>query len=361
LNFLDDWLATDANVLSVLDIVVEDGEIGSATGIAKRPQSKERTFWVVTSPNAEYIPFVVIGIRHVKARRDGRYGLDDRTQHPQYFTEDFYWMCCIPRAVEDRPYLRWTPTYEDCTIVVPHTQLRVLDPLILCEFASYRDHYSDEVVMHFATHRRNSHLASISAHMTQLFERLGSVPMVFKHIVFYVAEFQAACLDIHAWMDWTSATEYSYERRRCPALPVAPVKHNRMGAFTESIEAAQQLHERGVPVWLLRPSDAIIVGGNERYRTSIHSIVQPNPPQVITDDFREDEQHDPFPVICVGLPCTFLYQSMQRIGARIVDLRLPTAIGLNEYKAGQQKSTLSGVTRTQSSSERPSPCKLSSN
>ncbi|KAH6860607.1 hypothetical protein BKA70DRAFT_1455464 [Coprinopsis sp. MPI-PUGE-AT-0042] len=75
------------------------GETGSATGIIKRPPSDERTFWVVTSPNEYYIPFVVIGIRHVKAWRDGRYGLDDCTQHPQYFTEDFYWMSCIPRTV----------------------------------------------------------------------------------------------------------------------------------------------------------------------------------------------------------------------------------------------------------------------
>ncbi|KAH6866009.1 hypothetical protein BKA70DRAFT_1455010 [Coprinopsis sp. MPI-PUGE-AT-0042] len=350
----DDWLATDANVLCVLDIEVEDGETGSATGIIKRPPSDERTFWVVTSPNEYYIPFVVIGIRHVKARRDGRYGLDDRTQHPQYFTEDFYWMSCIPRTVEERPYLRWTPTLDDCDIVAPRTHLRVLKDRFIAEFESYASHYSNEVACYFVRYRRNSHLAAISSHMVQISTRLGSVPMVFKHIIFYVAEFQAACLDIHGWLDWTQATEYSYERQRCPSIPVAPVNSNRMGAFTESIEAAQLLYERGVPVWLLRPSDAIITDGPLPFRTSIHSLGQPNPPQVVMDDFNIDGVYDPFPVICVGLPCTFLYQSMQRIGSRIVDLRLPTAIGLNEYKS-KQAAASTGATRSQSSTERPAP------
>ncbi|KAH6904760.1 hypothetical protein BKA70DRAFT_1431658 [Coprinopsis sp. MPI-PUGE-AT-0042] len=350
----DEWLATDATVLCVLDIVVEDGETGSATGIIKRPVSSERAFWVVTSPNEYFIPFVVIGVRHVKARRDGRYGLDDRTQHPQYFTEDFYWMCCIPRTVEDRPYLRWTPTHEDCNIVAHRTQLRVLNESILSEFTSYATHYSNEVASYFGRHSRNSHLAAISSHMVQLSNRLRSVPMIFKHIVFYVAEFQAACLDIHGWLDWTLATEYSYERQRCPALPVAEVNSNRMGAFTESIEAAQQLYERGIPVWLLRPSHAIITDGPLPFRTSIHSMAQPNPPQVVMDDFNENGVYDPFPVICVGLPCTYLYQSMQRIGARIVDLRLPTAIGLNEYKSRQASASM-GPTRTNPSTERHAP------
>ncbi|KAH6910556.1 hypothetical protein BKA70DRAFT_1424217 [Coprinopsis sp. MPI-PUGE-AT-0042] len=100
-NDQDEWLATDAMVLNVLDIVVQPGELISATGIVHKMDSTARQYWVVTSPNMTFIPFVVIGERHVKARSNGLYGFEDRTQHPQYYVDGFQWMCCIPRSVED--------------------------------------------------------------------------------------------------------------------------------------------------------------------------------------------------------------------------------------------------------------------
>lgn len=79
-----EFQCTDALALCVLDEPVHTNEVLTETGLwhdLPRDNSR-RHYWVVTSPNVPYIPKTILGPRVIRVRKDGRYGLEDRVQHP---------------------------------------------------------------------------------------------------------------------------------------------------------------------------------------------------------------------------------------------------------------------------------------
>ena len=114
-----EYSATDALCWDVIDCRVRSGEVISEAGIntyIEHPDQKDLShWWVITTPNAGHVPTAPIGIRQLQARADGRFGLDDRTLHPQMYVLGFEYICCIPRKDESRHMLWWTPTLADCS------------------------------------------------------------------------------------------------------------------------------------------------------------------------------------------------------------------------------------------------------
>ena len=122
-----EYSATDALCWDVIDRRVRSGEVISEAGIntyIEHPDQKDPShWWVITTPNAGHVPTAPIGIQQLQARADGRFGLDDRTLHPQMYVLGFEYICCIPRKDESRRMLWWTPTLADCP-VVPNSPFR---------------------------------------------------------------------------------------------------------------------------------------------------------------------------------------------------------------------------------------------
>ncbi|EAU81264.2 hypothetical protein CC1G_12818 [Coprinopsis cinerea okayama7 len=120
-----DWIGTDAVVYHVLEKPVKEDEYLTRVGQVKVYEDGRTLvfYWVITTPNMYYIPFLPQPPLEARARRNGRYGELDRTQHPQYYVHGFVWACCIPRKVEGFPYLRWTPEPSHCPCISIYGEL----------------------------------------------------------------------------------------------------------------------------------------------------------------------------------------------------------------------------------------------
>lgn len=337
-----EYSATDALCWDVLDRRVRSGEVLSEAGIntyIEHPDKKDPShWWGITTPNGGYIPTATIGVRQLQARADGHFGLDDRTLHPQMYVRGFEYICCIPKRDESRRMLWWTPTLADCPMV-PNSPfsiiIRVLKPSLLQGYKELRDKYVGLIGKREG--RERSPLAGLLVTtMCQCLDKLRSFGMTYKEIVLAVAEFQQAVLDIHAWIDYVDV----YQPCLYPG-PDGVVKHepnqNLMGAFTENVAIAQQLHAMGIPVWLIRPSFRILPTMN----VNMYSLQQ-HDDQIVFRHFADGAgNQDPYPMLAVGPPSTELYRWMQRIGCAIMDVRDVTAIGRQDFIEG--KVTLGAV------------------
>lgn len=72
----------DTNAIALMEVGVVGGE---AEG-----------FWVVSSPTAEWVPGVMFRVCKVFQCADGRFGWEDRTLWPQFYSFGFHYICCIP-------------------------------------------------------------------------------------------------------------------------------------------------------------------------------------------------------------------------------------------------------------------------
>ena len=154
--------------------------------------------------------------------------------------------------------LWWTPTLADCPIVsnCPFSiTIRVLKPKLLQGYKELRDKYVGLIGKHSD---RSALSGLLVTTMCQTLDKLQSIGMTYKEILLAVAEFQRAVLDIHAWIDFVDV----YQPRLRPGPNGELEKHDAnqdlMGAFTEKVAVAQQLHSMGIPVWLIQPSFRIL-------------------------------------------------------------------------------------------------------
>ncbi|KAJ3497922.1 hypothetical protein NMY22_g19652 [Coprinellus aureogranulatus] len=263
------------------------------------------------------MPVVQVGLQIVKAFANGRAGINDRTQHPQFYCTYFEYICCIPRSLPQFPFLHWTPTIDDCPLASARAAgipLRYLKPEFRKVFEDYRIHYSRRCRAWLEDHPENTDLVTLDTHMSRCLSKLINTGMTFKELVFSVAEFQRSCLDVHAYLDFHMV----YLKRSMDT--VWPVNPNLMGAFTQDFNTAYDLHQRGIPVWYLRPSFRILpdmnVGAHHPF----------DPVDCILNDFAEGGVIDPYPVLRTCYPGTLLQCCFQRTGLAILDLISPSTV-----------------------------------
>ena len=103
-----EFLAMDAYCWDVKDHKVRTREVVSEAGINTFIEHPDKgdppAWWVITTPNVGYIPMAPIGICHIQAKADGRFGLDNHTLHPQMYVQNFEYICCIPRHNQSHKY-----------------------------------------------------------------------------------------------------------------------------------------------------------------------------------------------------------------------------------------------------------------
>jgi hypothetical protein len=280
-----------------------------------------------------YIPNPPTGLRVIFARRNGGFGEDDRSQHPQYYCDGFVWACCIPNPTcINRPYLSWTPTLDDC-FLIPGSSFGVAMYLIRPkEHAKLKEIYDDYANTGYewlAKHTSKSYLGQLLSYSKLCLDKLRDFGMTFKEVVFSVAEFRRTILDIHGFLAYVQV----YQPRTHPTHGT-PIIHNvntsLMGAFTESFKVAHELFQMGIPVWLLRPSKRIV------HRTQFGQEVHLTRSTAVIENFVDEKGHtSPFPELYRGLPGSAVQQSMQRIGCRVRDLLDVSAIGLEAARVQQ--------------------------
>lgn len=182
--------------------------------------------------------------------------------------------------------------------------------------------------------------------------------MTFKEVLFFCAEFQTSCLDIHGWLEYMKVEEKYLSTISQPdssrELPL-PYDPGRMGIITSDFSVADNMYQRGTPCWYVRPSTHIVTEGESRTNFRSWDPATPTPPQVVLDQFVDPDTNllEEYPVIATGLPSDDLYRYMQKIGCRIANISRPTAIGLNSFKADHDSQA--GPSRHQPTSHRSTP------
>jgi hypothetical protein len=253
--------------------------------------------WVFTSPNDSAIAHMTFGRVHGWAS---------------------VYYCTIPTFCKHLPRLWWTPTKDD-TFVIPgnglNVPLRCLQTDIITEFKTYRGWYIQEVGKAFdKLKKRETGPSLLVTHMCQTLERLCT-GLLFKDIVWTVAEFRRTCLDIHGWLNYVNI----YYPRQFEFDTTYPIDHSVMGTFTFSDQIAAQCLKMGVPVYLIRPNFLISPITNVALDAE-RTMMKANP-KIVTDDYDEDGVPSPFPNLYHGLPGVEQQKALQRIGCQVLDLK----------------------------------------
>ncbi|KAH6865348.1 hypothetical protein BKA70DRAFT_1244851, partial [Coprinopsis sp. MPI-PUGE-AT-0042] len=292
--------------------------------------------WVFTSPNDPNIAHMTFGRVHGRARKDGLYGFQDRSCAPQLYCEGFVYYSTIPTFCEHLPKLWWTPTKGD-TFIIPgnglNIPLRFLRSDVITEFKAYRAWYISEVGKAFdKLGKRDTGPSLLVTHMCQTLECLCT-GLLFKDIIWTVAEFRRTCLDIHGWLNYVNI----YYPRQFEYDKTYPVDTSAMGTFTFSDQIASQCLKMGVPVYLICPN--FLISSITNVAEDAKRMFMTANPKVVTDDYEEDELYH-------GLPRVEQQKALQRIGCQVLDLKDVCRIG--DEPASPSTSRLSAATASPS-------------
>jgi hypothetical protein len=284
--------------------------------------------YVVTSPNAPFVPYIDLHEPHeLRARADGRFGLEDCFQHSQIWSSRHPWAPCILRkpsadqlVTHDLALLWWTPTvkfYElepGCAFGdLGRLVRRAWEPLeqvqiFLSErFRRYTEHHSIDSA---------AYTYEFSMRSTLL--RLKDQPLSFQDTVGQVAEFQRLCLDVNAMLDFV--TIYHPRLSNDPNQLKPTVNFNIMGAFTNDLEVTSKLHHCGIPVWLIRPEKHVFPATKIVSKVTYDAIPAEDE---VRQSFWCDHQSGhvkPFPILHIGSGGVDRHTASRQMGSAFVDI-----------------------------------------
>ncbi|RXW13031.1 hypothetical protein EST38_g12823 [Candolleomyces aberdarensis] len=297
---------------------------------------KGKAQWLISSPNMYTIPQPPIGIRHVRARANGKYGLDDRMQHPQVVCKGFEWIGCIPQPCRELQLLWWTPRLEDTKLVTGtwfQTDCRILKEEHVDALRGQATICFEIAFKALERLRSATLLSSMVAHTQQCLERL-TYGLPYRDLLLTVGDIQRACLDIRGLSTyimtfWPRTIPTSME-----ALKTYDVDGSLMGCFTHSREEAQFLHRIGIPVWWICPNftvnefdTRVWISARQPTTTIDHSVVE-------AEYVEAESGKTVFEDVYVGLPGTDMQRSTLCLGCRVFDVTEASAIA---YRKLEQK------------------------
>lgn len=221
-----------------------------------------------------WIPLYDFNPAYLRARCDGRFGYEDPFQWPQLYVPLHPWSACIPAkpGIKGQEMAFWGVTRDDFK-AESHCAFGNLGRLNNAAFAKLKalqEGLTDRVRRWEQAGHTGTLVNQYEIAMRLSISRLESIPMTYRDIVLQVAEFQRISLDVIGFLDWRQI--YNPRIMNSTNTIPNPVNDRLLGAFTFDPTICQILHLAGVPVWLIRPREAI------RPTTNIYNIVQPTPP-----------------------------------------------------------------------------------
>lgn len=312
-----------------MDVPVRTNEVLTDTGLWYQTphDAAPLEYWVATSPNMTTIPKVLLGPRSLHAYKDGRFGLHDRTLHPQYHADEYEYMTCIRRRPLDPEHslqlMWWTPTLQDFELLdgmAFSVDIGVLSKKMIRVFRSHRDRYLKASRESQQGKGVSPLLCLLESRVCNCFTKVAGFGMTWKELVFAVAELQRACLDMEAYLDY-----HLKFKPRIGGQKPAPADEGVMGAFTEKLDVAHSLYMMGIPVWLLRPTFRVVAP-----KTTIISVVKEELLEGMVLDEWEDEFGNvrPYPMIYDGPPGAAMFRATQQLAGLYPSSREVTRIGM---------------------------------
>lgn len=251
--------------------------------------------FIVTSPNMDTIPDISKGRISVQVHADGRFGLDDFMLCPQWYFEETYYLPYIRRRPENLLHhdlaMIWYDlkksdfVWERGGIISDLGRIR---PDLANEFISLRKSLATKIKVletdpRFSAIERRELMYAKQA-MTFASIILQCAPQTFELTLLTVTGFQRHFLEALACYDYLT----TYRDMDCSDIP----DHNDpigadtsiMGTFMASLELAEIMYRKRVPVWLVRPPSLLPSS------ISIVSIVSPTPLKDFNSKLLPDSQ-----------------------------------------------------------------------
>jgi hypothetical protein len=292
--------------------------------------------YVFTSPNVSWVPLFNFEACPLRARKDGRFGLEDPFQHPQMWSPKHPWTACIsrkPRRAEDLELhplkaVWWTPTQADYCLqpgssfaelgrLTPAAlkPLQDLEVMIISRLRIFQERAEGGVNM-----VANKYGYIIKTTFLLLKDCLSS----FRDVVGQVAEFQRLILDLYAILDYITI----YDRRL--ATPISEFREpnnlpnmcltgeNIMGCFTNDPEVASKCLISMIPVWLIR-EEAAIQRGIRIKRVDCYGVPSES---IVVDEWCDEVTGliRPFPTLHEGVSGVARHLAARRMGSAYADL-----------------------------------------
>ena len=301
------------------------------------------------------VPLFYFDPQPLRARADGRFGLEDCWQHPQVWTEKYSFAPAIMRkpstSIELEKYefrlLWWNPQRSDYILLrgsafadLGKLSLQAAEPLL-----EIQKKISDRLRRFSEQNPIPNPVHYYEASMRSTCTRLQDCPMSFRDVVGQVTELQRICLDLLAMLDWLEifhplSIDETRQHHR-------PADYSRVGCFTSNPEVTKRLFLAGLPVWLIRfdyslPSTIKIKG--------VTAYALPSRDIVVEDWHDQSGSPCPFPTLHHGKSGADHHKASCQLGrafADIPDLEAPI-----DSSVGKAPTSSSHV-----SSSRLAPCK----
>ncbi|KAH6886084.1 hypothetical protein BKA70DRAFT_1236571 [Coprinopsis sp. MPI-PUGE-AT-0042] len=250
---------------------------------------------VVTSPYPIAFPEIVTGYQKHQFRKDGRSGLQDRTQYPQFITPGFEWAVSI--NIELRILARvHFERFETMAGILGGRAKKFL-----------LNHPHDQLVTAQASELRNL--------MFQALRMLG-ISNLYPEILLAVTAFQRSYIDLQAFLD------YEEKHKPCLSAPDVmpwPLNKSLMGGITENETEASNLYIMGIPFWLVRPAQDVCTSPDTLIGLEVD--FEPPAPQIELQHFSP-----PFPPVFEGYPHRDMQRATQHIRRHWAEYVLPSCI-----------------------------------
>lgn len=217
-----------------------------------------RSPWVYTSPNLSVIPTFDPNPCELRARNDGRFGLEDYICHPQGHSEAYPWAPCIPRcpiteeAREVHPYaLCWCDlTTENWVAPVgcAFTWVGTLDLAPYTDMFLLAVEVNTRAVSMYSNQAVPQEMVTAARALFSTLDRLKSLPLGFRDLVLQWTQVQRLLLDLVAMESYYGHFSNAMMQRE----KRYPVNLGLMGCFTTSPAIVENMFWAGVPVVYVR-------------------------------------------------------------------------------------------------------------
>ena len=221
--------------------------------------------WVMTSPNMPHIPFIDLEITELRARADGRFGIEDYAIVPQVHSESYPWLPFVlrqPPTLELRDQhlhgILWDnlrPSDFVCPAGCSFTGLGVVEDGLMAHFARHLRVIEQDVLRGLRSRSYPPQVSFAAAAMMAIVRRLRELPMTFRDLTLQWTQAQRLALDLLAMQAYYN-TMFQRLMQRDRVWPLAP---QYIGCYTENPTTVENMFYAGIPVVYIRPDNAVSI------------------------------------------------------------------------------------------------------